>query len=136
MNAIIIILLILSCAGIAYFLFNTFYKKTNTKFIENNEYKLKNNKYNNNLILFYTSWCKHCNNTMELWNTLKIKDKYNKYNIVFLEIDCDKNSADADEYNITEYPTIILVHDDINYIYDANLSEETLDLFINTIITK
>jgi thiol-disulfide isomerase/thioredoxin len=133
---IIIIVFILSCVGIAYFLFTTFYKKTSTKFVENNEYKLKNNKYNNSLILFYTSWCIHCTKTIELWNTLKTKDKYNKYNIVFLEIDCDQNSADADMYNVTEYPTIILVKDDINYIYDANLSEETLDLFINTIITK
>jgi hypothetical protein len=40
---IVIIISIACFIGIAYFLFNTFYKKTNTKFVENNEYKLKNN---------------------------------------------------------------------------------------------
>jgi thioredoxin-like negative regulator of GroEL len=56
--------------------------------------------------------------------------------VSFTEIDCDKESAYADSFNIKEYPTIILLKGDKKYIYDANLSEDTLDLFINTIMNE
>ena len=39
-------------------------------------------------------------------------------------------------YNIKEYPTIVLVNNDKKYIYDANLSKETLDIFIDTVLNK
>ena len=120
--------------AVGYFLYNTFYKVKSTKFIENNEYKKIYTNSDSNLLLFYTSWCPHCKTTMDLWNKIKSQKKYSK--ITFVEIDCEKNIAEAELYNITEYPTIILVKNNKKYIYDANLSELTLDIFINTVMNK
>ena len=54
--------------------------------------------------------------------------------INFSEVDCEKYSQMANQYKITEYPTIILTNKSINYEYDANLSEDSLQLFINTVM--
>jgi hypothetical protein len=56
--------------------------------------------------------------------------------IVNFSYDCEKNIAEAELYKIKEYPTIILVKNNKKYIYDANLSESTLDIFINTVTNK
>ena len=137
MKVIIFLLFVIFCA-ITYFMYTYIYKGNKSKFIENNEYRESNNNKEAGLILFYTTWCPHCKSTSDIWNTLKTNKKYNnnKYKITFVEIDCDKNPSDATTYNITEYPTIILVKNNKNYVYDANLSEETLDLFINTIMNE
>ena len=39
----------------------------------------------------------------------------------------------ASDYNIKEYPTIILVINDKRYVYDANLSELTLYKFLEAV---
>ena len=124
-------------SGITYYLYGYLYNP-NKNFITNNEYKNVNQTNEAGLILFYTTWCPHCKTTKDKWNTLKINSKYknSKYIISFTEIDCDKESSYANTFNITEYPTIVLVKGDKKYIYDANLSEESLDLFINTIMNE
>jgi thiol-disulfide isomerase/thioredoxin len=134
MNTIIIIGAIFIFITVGYFLYNTFYKVKSTNFIENNEYKPSSNMPDSNLLLFYTSWCPHCKTTMDLWNKIKLQNKYP--NLTFVEVDCETNIATAESYNITEYPTIILVKNNKKYIYDANLSETTLDIFINTVTNK
>ena len=133
---IIIGLLFLFCCLIAYFMYKYIYKVNYSKFLTNNEYGIKSNKKEGNLILFYTTWCPHCKSTLELWNTIKKNNNYNKYSITFTEIDCDKDSTVANTYNIEEYPTIILIKNDKKYTYEANLSKVTLDLFINTIMNE
>ena len=124
-------------SGVAYYFYKKFVKPSN-KFITNNEFKSVTNTTEAELILFHTIWCPHCKTTMDIWNTLKGNNKYNnkKYIVNFTEIDCDKESAYADSFNIKEYPTIILLKGEKKYIYDANLSEETLELFINTIMNE
>ena len=131
---IIIIGSVLIFMAVGYFLYNTFYKVKSTNFIENNEYKMSSNKNDSNLLLFYTSWCPHCKTTIDLWQKIKSQNKYP--NLTFVEIDCEKNIAEAELYKIKEYPTIILVKNNKKYIYDANLSESTLDIFINTVTNK
>jgi len=124
-------------SGIAYYIYTRYYKTTKT-FTTNNEFVgVNSNVIEAQLILFHTVWCPHCKTTMDLWNTLKLKPKYTQnYIITFTDIDCEKESAYADTFDIKEYPTIILLKGDKKYIYDANLNEETLDLFINTIMTE
>ena len=39
----------------------------------------------------------------------------------------------ATEFNIKEYPTIILVMNNKKYVYDANLSELTLNKFLQAV---
>jgi thioredoxin-like negative regulator of GroEL len=114
-------------------------KKDKNKFVTNNEFNLTKNT-DSVLMLFYVDWCKYSKNTITTWDeiTNNITDnKYNnKYKISFKKIDCDKEQELATMYKIKEYPTIILVNNDKKYIYDANLSKDTLDLFIDTVLNK
>ena len=102
----------------------------------NDEYKSTSTVKEGNLILFYVTWCPHSQEALNKWNGIKDKYKNPDYTISFSESDCDKYSEVANKYNITEYPTIILVKDSKNYEYDANLSEDTLNLFINTVMKQ
>ena len=57
------------------------------------------------LIDFYAFWCEPCimlNPVLE-----KIADNYNE-DITVYRVDVDKNPAIADEYNITNVPTLVL----------------------------
>jgi thiol-disulfide isomerase/thioredoxin len=137
MNSLLIIGMVIIFGIIAYNLYNNFYKKYNKNFITNNEFK-PNTTIEVVVILFYVKWCKYSDSTKALWDVIKVSDKYNNntFNITFIEVDCDTTNSLIDEYKIKEYPTIILVKNDKKYIYDANLREDTFDLFVNTIMNE
>ena len=87
------------------------------------------------LYFFYTEWCPHCKTARPIWDSFKeeigdniIKDK----KIKFVEIDCEKNSQEADKFNVEGYPTIILVHGNKVIEYDAKTSKESLHQFLDT----
>jgi hypothetical protein len=126
--------LIILCI-ISYFMYQQYNIIDPTKFIANNEYK-QNVLKEGTLILFYVSWCPYSKNTMDLWNIKKEGYKNDLYTMTFTEIDCDKYTQTASKYNITEYPTIILIKDDKKYIYDAEFDNNTFDLFINSVMSK
>jgi thioredoxin-like negative regulator of GroEL len=132
-NIIIGIIVIIIFGGIAYYLYS---RNFNNNFVYNDEYRNINRSKEGRLILFYVNWCPHSKESLDKWNI--IKNKYNNPNhtILFSEVDCEKDSEIANNYNIKEYPTIILVKDSKNYEYDANLSEDSLNLFINTVMRK
>ena len=70
---------------------------------------------------------------MPVWNKLKENtDAVKGTNINFYEIDCDKDSATAEKYNVEGYPTIKLVHQDKVITYDAKPDLDTLNQFLNT----
>jgi len=133
MNANLIILIIVTIigSGIAYYL----YKKNPNQFVTNNEYVTPDLKQIQ-LILFYVTWCPHSQAALKKWNDIQtsIANEHPNCVIDFSAIDCDKNSEMANTFNIKEYPTIILVKGVTRYEYDANLSEDTLNLFINTVM--
>ena len=97
----------------------------------NNEY-IKNDKVGQ-AMLFYAAWCPYSKTTLKQWYSYKQNYK-GKYNISFVEIDCDKDVNLADKYNIESYPTIILLKDDKKYIFDAEMNDATLTQFIDTIM--
>lgn len=127
----IIVFIILG--GIGYYLYT---QKTKNDFVSNDEYKSTDSVKEGNLILFYVNWCPHSREALIKWNEIKSSYKHPEYTISFSETDCDKYSELANTYNITEYPTIILIKNSKNYEYDANLSEDTLNLFINTVMKQ
>ena len=89
------------------------YRQYNKKIISNpnNEY-IQNNTVGQ-VMLFYAAWCPYSKTTLTQWYSYK--ENYNgKYNISFVEIDCDKHTNLADKYNIESYPTIILLKDEKN----------------------
>jgi thiol-disulfide isomerase/thioredoxin len=114
---------------IAVFVYRSFMKKKD--YNPNNEF-VRNDKMGQ-LMLFYADWCPYSQTTLKKWYTYK--ETYNgSYNISFSEIDCDKNTSLADDYNIESYPTIILLVDGKKYIYDAEMNAATLSHFVNTIM--
>uniref|UniRef100_A0A6C0HHW6 Thioredoxin domain-containing protein n=1 Tax=viral metagenome TaxID=1070528 RepID=A0A6C0HHW6_9ZZZZ len=102
-----------------------------------------NNEYTNepktsdvvDLYYFYTTWCPHCKKSMPIWQALKsdIGDtKFKGYRINFLEVDCDKDKALADKFNVQGYPTILMVKGNSVISYDAKPSKDTLIEFLNS----
>ena len=136
MNATLILVGILLGVA-AYFLIKSFLKNKRDKerrdFIENTEHELYN-KSEAELYLFSVNWCPHCKDTKIIWDKYTTSYKSSKYEITFIEVDCDKRENLAKEFKIEEYPTIVLVKNNKKYYYDANIKKETLDKFIDTIM--
>lgn len=123
------IVLLLSFIAISVVSYKKFIKKVKTN--PNNEF-IKSDK-TGELMMFYASWCPHSQTALKSW--YKYKESYDgKYNLSFTEIDCDENPSVADSYNVDSYPTIILVYSGKKYIYDAQMNDDTLTQFINTIM--
>jgi len=111
--------------------------KINPTYVANEEYTKNSNTSEEaaDIYFFYTTWCPHCKKTLPIWNELKneIGDKQIKgYRINFIEVDCDKEAALAEKFNITGYPTIKLVKGNQTIEYDAKPSKDTLLLFLNS----
>ena len=66
---------------------------------------------------------------------LENKDKeFNGKRVIFIDVDCDKEQAIADKYDVSGYPTIKLLKDGQVIEYDAKPSKETLNQFLNTVL--
>jgi len=129
MNIFLIIGLIIIFIIISVVVYKQYNKKITSN--PNNEY-IKNDKVGQ-LMLFYAAWCPYSKTTLNQWYSYKENYK-GKYSLSFVEIDCDKHTSLADQYNIESYPTIILLKDEKKYIYDAEMNDATLTQFINTIM--
>ena len=108
-------------------------------FMENKEFlKLSASKLNSNLYYFYTDWCPHCKSSMEVWDSIENNIEFDKFNLNFFKIECDdkKNKATVKEFNIKEYPTIILLLNGKKYIYDADLNTESINKFLIAVYKK
>ena len=117
---------------LAYYMYKTYYLPIKNKtYVENKEYLKGEYHEGLELMYFYTDWCPHCKETKEKWNTISKDSNFNKY-INFVKINCEmkKNKKIEKEFNIKEYPTIILVLNNKKYYFDANLEEESLKKFL------
>jgi thiol-disulfide isomerase/thioredoxin len=87
------------------------------------------------LYFFYTTWCPHCKKSMPVWQSLKseLDGKTMKgVTLSFIEVDCDKDAALAEKYNVQGYPTIKLVKGNQVIEYDAKPEKDTLMEFLHT----
>ena len=97
--------------------------------------KLYNNKHKNDniisylnkdnsekLMLFYKPSCPYCSDFMSTWHKI-INNLSN--NVLYEEIDCEKDYKKANEYKITSVPTIILLVNNEKKMYmgDRNYSD-------------
>uniref|UniRef100_A0A6C0JMP6 Thioredoxin domain-containing protein n=1 Tax=viral metagenome TaxID=1070528 RepID=A0A6C0JMP6_9ZZZZ len=135
MNWKLTLLLLIVFAGISYYIYKSKQLDPN-RFIPNDEFKSIEQVKEVELMLFSVDWCPHCFTTRKVWDSFKSSYKPEGYIVTYVEIDCDKYTNTADSYNISEYPTIILVKNDIKYIYDAEISSDSLELFINTVMKQ
>lgn len=129
-NSVWICIGILFMLGITYYIYIKYIKKDKKEFVPNEEYVDKPIKYE--CILFYTEWCPHCKKTISEWADYKngFSDSRAKFTIV----DCDKNKDMAEMYEIDSYPTIVMVLNGKNYVFDSNFSKESMDKFVSTIL--
>lgn len=113
------------------------------KFVENREFispqqKTETESETATLYYFYTDWCPMCKKANPELKALKSETNgvVNGVNIIFRDIDCDADSATADKFSITGYPTIKLVYKDKTYEYDAKPNRVVLNKFLTEIFTN
>jgi len=112
--------------------------KINPKYVANNEFSPEDtNKKTEvaDLYFFYTTWCPHCKKSMPVWKSLKDEfdnKEFKGVTINFIEVDCDKDTALAEKFNVQGYPTIKLVKGNQIIEYDAKPSKDTLMEFLET----
>jgi thiol-disulfide isomerase/thioredoxin len=113
-------------------------KKINPEYVANSEFVPEGeNKQSDvaDLYFFYTTWCPHCKKSMPIWQSLKSEfdnKQFKGTTINFIEVDCDKDTALAEKFNIQGYPTIKLVKGNQVIEYDAKPSKDTLMEFLQT----
>lgn len=110
----------------------------NKNYVANSEFLPEGPENLNNsaeLYFFYTTWCPHCKKSMPVWQNLKseLDGKTMKgVMLSFIEVDCDKDAALAEKYNVQGYPTIKLVKGNQVIEYDAKPEKDTLMEFLQT----
>jgi thiol-disulfide isomerase/thioredoxin len=115
-------------------------KKINPEYVANSEFVPEGQGENKqievaDLYFFYTTWCPHCKKSMPIWQSLKSEfdnKEFKGTTINFIEVDCDKDTALAEKFNIQGYPTIKLVKGNQVIEYDAKPSKDTLIEFLQT----
>ena len=136
-NIYIIFLIIIFGSAFSYIAYKTYqkYSPTNKNFIENSEY-YKNSKFkSNSLLLFYANWCPHSKEAMAIWKEIQNDNTFKKYNLSYVDIDGEnkENKLFLKEFNIKEYPTIILLKNNKKYIFDAKLEKNRLSEFLKAV---
>jgi thiol-disulfide isomerase/thioredoxin len=129
-NVVWIGIILLFFIGMTYFIYQRFIKVDPKQFVPNDEYVPKDKTYE--CFLFYTTWCPHCKKTLADFNAYKTSSPHD--HILFTLVDCDKNPDQADYYQVDSYPTIIMVADGKNYIFDSNFSKDSMDKFVNMVL--
>ena len=84
-------------------------------------------------IYFYTEWCPYCKKTDPVWHKFESdwKGKTIKgYTIQTSKLDCDKNEAVANRYNVINYPTIKCIMNGKVTEFDAKPTTEALNQFV------
>jgi thiol-disulfide isomerase/thioredoxin len=113
----------------------TFLKNTENK--EENDAKDVANSNRRNpvatIFFFNVDWCPHCKSAMPIWDAF-VKEYSNKsfdgVTVNFVYIDCDKDSAAADKYGVTGYPTIKLDTGSEIIEFNSKPSSDTLLAFL------
>jgi len=85
------------------------------------------------LYYFYTSWCPYCKKAFQEWDKFKAEwnqKVYEGYKIQFHEVDCDIQEALADKYQVTQYPTVKMIKDDMVIHFDAKPTVHSLITFL------
>ncbi len=109
----------------------------NTKYVSNNEFsqKSKTGTSTADIYFFYTEWCPHCKTAKPIWADFKSQMSgklVNGVTLNFFEVDCDKDTATSDKFNVKGFPTIKLMKGNQIIEYDAKPSTVNLIEFVNT----
>lgn len=110
--------------------------KVNKKYVTNNEFSnMPGGITSADIYLFYTEWCPHCKTAKPIWADFKSQmsgKTVNGITLVFHEVDCDKDTATSDKFNVKGFPTIKLMKGKQIIEYDAKPSTANLIEFVNS----
>jgi thiol-disulfide isomerase/thioredoxin len=91
---------------------------------------------------FYVDWCPYCKNALPEWQSFC--DEYNGKIVNNYMISCSKSGTNCTDdespevksmmakYEIQSYPTVILFKDDKRYDFDAKVTKNALEKFIQS----
>lgn len=138
MNISYIVLLLLFVVGliiISYMIYNQVSNKKQPDFIPNNEFKQKENNKDDVLLFFYADWCPYSQKSKKIWEEILSDTSFEGFGITYVSVNSDDKdkSEMLNEYDVKEFPSIVLKKEDKKIIFDANLSKETLMKFLTTI---
>ena len=88
------------------------------------------------LYFFGTSWCPHCISAKPEWKEFVEENKDKEFNgkrVNFVDVDCDKEPALADKYEVSGYPTIKLDKGSEIIEFKSKPTKATLLEFLNSI---
>ena len=131
------ILTIFLVFGIVYY-YKVVLPKLNPKYVDNREFLPKDQAeagVNATIFFFYTDWCPLSKQARPEFDAFKenTEGSVEGVTLIFREINCDDDTATADKYKITGYPTIKLVYRDKIYEYDAKPDRDILNTFLTDI---
>ena len=96
------------------------------------------------ILLFSASWCPVCKNAEPYWRDFRGEYEgkvINGYKLLFTEVDCSDDASEEpqlvslmEQFQVTEYPTIKLVKDKTIVGFDAAVTKENLEQFINSML--
>ena len=128
---------------LTFYLYNSFVKPNIKKTHQlNKEFIDGSQEFNENdvlMVLFRTQWCPHCKTAELEWNKFsEYIDRENsgntKYQVILVQIDCDKYPVLADKYKVEGYPTLKLFYKGTTYHYDAKIRKEQLIEFLESVV--
>lgn len=135
---IVIIFILLSI-----YLFLQFKKKTTKKNKKFDDVANKNNRNNEiEVMMFHVNWCPHCKSALPDWQSFC--DQYDNKIVNDYLIRCNRNGNNCTDendpsviamissYKIDSYPTIILMKGDQRFDFDAKITKNSLDQFLQT----
>ena len=107
----------------------------NKNYVTNNEFSNKSDGMTSaDIYFFYTEWCPHCKTAKPIWADFKSQmsgKEINGITLNFFEVDCDKDAATSDKFNVKGFPTIKLMKGNQIIEYDAKPSTANLIEFVN-----
>jgi thiol-disulfide isomerase/thioredoxin len=95
------------------------------------------------IMLFHVDWCPHCHKALPEWQSFC--DEYNNKIVNGYQIQCERDginctdetdpkvAAIINENKIESYPTVILFKDNKRYDFDAKITRNSLEQFVQSV---
>lgn len=132
-NFYVFILLICFLIYTAYRIYYKSYAEPKLNNYKANSEYIKDTSDDANLYLFYTTWCPHSKNAMEVMKAFEDEHKsFNGTTINYFYIDAEAQESMAEEYGVESYPSVYLVHHGNRVYFDANVKKPLLKKFLET----
>lgn len=121
---------------ISYKMYKYVKNKKDPDFIPNNEFRKKTNKNSDDVLLFfYADWCSYSKESKKVWDSILKDVNFEKFGISYVSINSNTkdNFPIINEYNIKEYPSLVLKKNDKKIIFDTKLTKQKLLKFLTTV---